>query len=147
MALGSTRMPWAEGLAAPAVGLSSAYRSRTPFACCSGTPFTCCLGTYSPPFDCTSVHVLCGGASVLRGGATRAPSSSDHSDITTLCVRVVWSPPSEMPPDLRGATPAVFLFLRAGSSVTALFPWTFSNTGGGDSPSDQRLCLRTLMRH
>ena len=70
MALGSTRVPWARGLVAPAVGLSS--------ACCSGTP--------SPPFDYTPTCVLRGGASVLGGGATRAPSSSNHSDIAALRV-------------------------------------------------------------
>ena len=40
-----------------------------------------------------------------------------------------------MPPSLQGATPAVFLFLRASSSVAALFPRTFSDIGG-DSPFD-----------
>ena len=61
-----------------AIGLSSAYRSRTLFACCSGTP--------SPPFACTSAHMLRGGASMLRGGATGAPSSSDNSNIAALYV-------------------------------------------------------------
>ena len=89
-----------------AVGLSS--------ACFSGTP--------SPPFDCTSVRVLSGGASVLGAGATGAPSSSDHSDITTLYVRVVWSPPSEMLPSLRGTAPIIFLLFQASSSAAALFP-------------------------
>jgi len=92
-----------------AVGLSS--------ACHSGTPF--------PPFDYTSVRVLCGGASVLGGGATGAPSSSDHSDITALCFRVVRSPPSEMPPSLRGATPAVLLFFAGQLICRHLFPLDF----------------------
>ena len=99
---------------ASAVGLSS--------ACCSGTPFAYCSGTSSRPFDCTSARILYGGASVIGGGATGAPSSFDHSDIAAHCVRVVWSPPSEMPPGLRGAAPAIFLFFRASSSVAALFP-------------------------
>ena len=112
-------MPWARGLVAPAIGVSS--------ACCSGTP--------SHPFDCTSTRVLRGGASVLGGGATGAPSSSDHSDIAALYVRVVWSPLSEMPPGLRRATPIVFLFLRTGSFVAALFPQTFSDTRGTLCPT------------
>jgi len=115
---------------APAVGLSSTCRSGTPFACCSGTPFACYPGTPSPPFDCTSARVLHGGVSVLGGGATGAPSSSDHSDIAALWVRVVWSSPSEMPPGLQGTSPAIFLFFWASSSAAALFPWTFSDTGG-----------------
>ena len=81
MALGSTRVPWAEGLIAHTIGLSSAYRSGTPLACCSGTA--------SSPFAYTSMRVLRGGASVLGGGATGAPSLSDHSDIAALYVRVV----------------------------------------------------------
>ena len=105
------------------VDLSSACRSRTLF--------TCYLGTPSPPFDCSSACVLRGGASVLGGGATETSSSSDHSDIAALRVRVVWSSPSEMLPGLRGTTPAVFLFFQASSSVAALFPRTFSNTEDG----------------
>ena len=92
------------------VGLSSACRSRTLLACYSETPFVCCSRTPSPSFDCSSERVLCGGASVLGEGATGAPSSSDHSDIAALRVQVVWSPPSEMPPGLLGATATVFLF-------------------------------------
>jgi len=122
MALGSTPAPWGGGLTVSAIGLSSVCRSRTPLCHCSGTPFTCCSGTPSPPFDHSSMHVLCGGASVLGGGATRAPSSSDHSDIAAHYVRVVRSPPSEMSPDLQGAAPAVFLFFQVGSSAAALFP-------------------------
>ena len=118
-------------------GLSSTYRSGTPFACCSGTP--------SSPFNYTSVRVLCGGALVLGGGATGAPSSSNHSDIAALYVRVVWSLSSEMLPGLWGATPAIFLFLWASSSVATLFPRTFSDTWR-DSPFDQHLRLWTLMR-
>ena len=68
---------------------------------------------------------------MLGGGATGAPSSSDHSDIAALCVRVVRSLTSEMPPGLRGVAPVVFLFFQAGSSAAALFPWTFSDTRGG----------------
>ena len=87
------------------VGLSSARRSRaplarrsgtpsarcsgTPLACCSGTPFACCWGIYSPPLDCSSARVLCGCAFVLGGGVTRTSSSSDHSNIVVLRVRVV----------------------------------------------------------
>ena len=97
-----------------AIGLSSACRSKTPFACCSGTP--------SPPFDRSSMCVLRGGTLVLRGGAMGALSSFDHSDITTVCVRVVRSPPSEMLLSLRGAAPAAFLFFQADSSIAALFP-------------------------
>ena len=93
-----------------AIGLSSACCSGTALACCLGTPFTCCSGTSSPPFDRSSTCVLHGGALVLEGGATGAPSSSDHSDIAALCVRVVRSPPSNMSPGLWGAAPAVFLF-------------------------------------
>ena len=88
MALGSTPVPYDGGLVDSAIGLSSACRSETPLACCSGTP--------SPPFDRSSVRVLHGGALVLGGGATGAPSSSDHSDIVALHVRVVSSPLSEM---------------------------------------------------
>ena len=79
---------------------------------------------------------------MLGRGATGALSSSDHSDIAALCIRVVWSPPSEMPPALWGAAPIVFLFFWASSSATALFPQTFSDTGGGlfvrpaSTPSD-----------
>ena len=65
------------------------------------------------------------------GGATRISSSSDHSNTVVLRVRVVWSPPSEMPPGLRGAAVAVFLFFWASLSAAVLFPWTFSNTGDG----------------
>ena len=89
MALGSTRVPWAGGLTAPAICLSSACRSGTPSAHCSGTPSTRCSGTPSLAFDFTSARVLCGGTSVLGGGATRTPSSSYHSDTAALCVRVV----------------------------------------------------------
>jgi len=120
-------------------GTSSARHSGAPLACCSGTPFACCLGTPiaccwgtpSVPFDCSSIHVLRGGAFVLGGGATGTSSTSNHSDIAVLHVRVVWSPPSEMPPGLRGAAPAIFLFFRAGSSAAALFPRFFSDTGDG----------------
>ena len=120
---------------ASAVGLSLAYRSRIPLACCLGTPFACYSGTPSPPFDRSSTCVLHGGALVLEGGATGAPSSSDHSDIAALYVRVVWSPPSEMPPSLRGAAPTVFLFFRTGSSAAALFPRAFSDTRGTLHPT------------
>ena len=40
-----------------------------------------------------------------------------------------------MPPGLRGAVPAIFLFFSAGSSATALFPWIFSDIG--DELSDE----------
>ena len=36
-----------------------------------------------------------------------------------------------MLPGLRGAAPAIFLFFRAGSSVAALLPQTFSDIGDG----------------
>ena len=36
-----------------------------------------------------------------------------------------------MPPGLRGAAAAVFLFFQAGSSAAALFPQIFSDTGDG----------------
>ena len=114
-----------------AVALFSACCSRTPLACCSRTPFAYYLGTASPPFDRSSTLVLCGGASVLREGATGAPSSSDDSNIAALYVRVVWSSPSDMSFGLRGAAPAVFLFFQAGSSTAAPSPQTLSNTRGG----------------
>ena len=65
---------------ASAIGPSSVY--------CLGTPFACYSGTTSPRFNCTSTRVLRRGALVLGGRATRALSSSDHSYITALCVRV-----------------------------------------------------------
>ena len=68
---------------------------------------------------------------MLGGGNTGTSSSSDHLITAVLRVRVVWSPPSEMLPGLCGATVAVFLFFWAGSSVAGLFPWTFSDAGGG----------------
>ena len=137
-----------------AVGLFYAYRSGTPLACCAGTPFTCCLGTLFaicsgtpfPPFDRSSKRMMRGGASVLGGGATGAPSSSDHSDIATLYVRVVRSPPSEISLGLWGVAPSIFLFFQASSSIAALFPG-LSPTPGEDSPSNQRLRLQTPMRH
>ena len=95
-------MAWGGGFMTFVLGLSSTYRSRTPFATCSGTS--------SPLFDRTSAHVLREDASVLGGGATGTSLSSDHSDIAALHVRAVWSPPSEMPLGLRGATSAIFLF-------------------------------------
>ena len=150
MALGSIPMPWGGGLAVSTVGLSSARRSRTPLACCSGTPFAyyvgtpiaCCSGTPSPPFNCSSKRVLRGGALVLGGGATGTSSSSDHSNTAVLCVRVVRSPSSEMPPGLRGAAPTVFLFFWVSSSTAALFPRTFSDTG--DGLSDEMLTSPSL---
>ena len=104
------------------LGTSSACRSGAPLACCSRTFIARCWGISSPPIDCSSAHVLRGGAFVLGGGATGTSLSSDHSNTAVLHGRVVWSPPSEMPPGLRGAAPAVFLFFQAGSSVAALFP-------------------------
>ena len=92
------------------ISLSSTYRLGTPLACWLGTPFAHCSGTVSPSFDCSSVCVLHEDTSVLDGGATGTSSSSDHSDIAVLCVRVVWLPPSEMPPSLWGIAPAIFLF-------------------------------------
>ena len=103
-------------------GTSSACHSGAPLACCSGTSIARCWGTSSPPINCSSTRVLRGGTFVLSGGATRTSSSSYHSNIAVLHVRVVWSPPSEMPPGLRGAAPTVFLFFRVSSSTAALFP-------------------------
>ena len=74
---------------------------------------------------------------MLDGTATRISSSSDQSNTIVLRVRVVWSPPSEMPPGLRGAAVVVFPFFRASSSAAALFPQTFSDTG--DGLSDEKL--------
>ena len=68
---------------------------------------------------------------MLGGGATRTSSSSDHSNIAVLRIRVVWSLPSEMLPGLRGAAPAVFLFFQASLSAAALFPRIFSDKGDG----------------
>ena len=121
-ALGLTCAPWSGGLTISTISLSSACRSTIPLTCCSGTPFARCSRTPSPSFGCSSACVLHGGASVLGEGATGAPSSSDHSDIATLHVRVVWSPLSEMPIGFRGAALAVFLFFWASSSTAALFP-------------------------
>ena len=86
-----------------------------------GVFFAYCSGTPSPPFDCTSMRVLRNDALVLEGGATGASSSFDHSDIAAFYIRVVRSPPSEMWLGLRGATSAVLLFFRAGSSFAAIF--------------------------
>ena len=108
-------MTWAKGLATPAIGVFS--------ACCSRTP--------APPSDCTSARVLRYDSLVLGRVATGASLSFDHSDNAALCVRVVWSPPSEIPPSLRGAAPAVFLFFWAGSSAAALFPQTSPDIEGG----------------
>ena len=44
-----------------------------------------------------------------------------------------------MPPGLRGAAPAIFLFFWAGSSTAALFPQIFSDTG--DGLSDEMLTV------
>ena len=110
---------------------SSAYCVGTPIAYRSGTLVAHCLGTSLPFFACSSMRVLREGASVLGGGATEISSSSDHSNTVVLHVRVVWSPPSEMPPGLRGAVVAIFLFFWPGSSATALFPQIFFDTGDG----------------
>ena len=116
--LGSILAPWGADPVVSVVGLSSTRRSRTPLVYCSGTPFACYSGapvtyfwgTPSPTSNCPSVRVLHGGAFMLGGGATGAPSSFDHSDIAALRVRVVRSPPSKMPPGLRGAAPTIFLY-------------------------------------
>ena len=158
MALGLMLASWGGGPAVSTVDLSSARRSEAPLACflgtssayrsgapltyCLGTPIACCWGTSSPPIDCSSMRMLRGGAFVLGGGATRTSSSSDHSNTVFLRVRVVWSLPSEMPPGLRGAAPAVFLFFWAGSSAAALFLRTFSDTG--DGLSDEMLTAPSL---
>ena len=128
--MGSTSMLWGGGPVSSTVGLCSTCRSRTSSACCLGasiayyvgTPLAHCSESFSPFFACSSMRVLRGGASVLGGGATKVLSSSDHSSTVVLRCRVVWSPPSEMPPSLRGAAAAVFLFFWAGSSAAALFP-------------------------
>ena len=145
-AVGSTPVPWGGGLISSIVGLCSACRSGASSircsgfasACCSGTPVSCCAGisfvccsrtslvygsgTSSPPLGWSHARVLCGGSSVLGGGADGASSSSNHSSTTLLRVRVVWSPPSEMLPGLRGVAVVVFLFFCAGSSAAGLFP-------------------------
>ena len=155
--VGSTPVLWGGGLASSSVSLCSGVSSVRRFgfisACCSGTPvacsagisvvcclgnpLACCSGTSSLPLDCSSTCVLREGACVLGEGATGASSSSDHSITMIFRVRVVWSPSSEMPPSLRGAVAAVFLFFWAGSSTAALL------TLGEDSPSDQHPHLRT----
>ena len=112
---------------------------EAPIACCVGTLLARCSGTSSPPFNCSSTRMLHGGASVLGGAATEFSSSSDHSNTAVLRVRVVWSPPSEMPPSLRGAAAVVFLFFWAGSSAAALFPRIFSDTR--DELSDEMLTV------
>ena len=113
VALGLIPVPWDGGLTVSTVSLSSARhsgdplafcsgtpsirRSEDPLACCSGTSFACCSGapvtrcwgTSSPPIDCSSAHVLHGGAFMLSGGATRTSSSFDHSNTVVLHVRVV----------------------------------------------------------
>ena len=133
-AVGSTPVAWGGGLISYTVGLwsaccsraSSARRSGLASACCSGTLVSCCVGislaccsgtslvygsgTSSPPLGWSRTCMLRGDSSVLGGGAAGASSSSDHSSTTLLRVRVVWSPPSEMPPSLRGAAAAIFLF-------------------------------------
>jgi len=140
--VGSTPVLWGGGPASSTVGLCSARRSRTSSACYSGAPLACCSGTSSPLFACSSTHVLRRGVSVLDGGATGISLSSDHSNTMVLHVRVVWSPPSEMPPSLRGAAAAVFLLFWVGSSIVALFPWIFSNTR--DGLSDETLTVSSL---
>ena len=79
---------------------------------------------------------------MLGGGATGISSSSDYSNTVVLRVRVVWSPPSEMPPGLKGAAATVFLFFYAGSSAAALFPQIFSDTE--DGLSDEMLMFSSL---
>ena len=121
-----------------AIGLSSACRSKTPFACCSGTP--------SPPFDRSSMRVLRGGTLVLGVGATGALSSSDHSDIAHSTSK--WSDHRQArcrptygerhPPSSSSSGP-VHLPLPSSPGL--------SPTPGEDSPSDQHSCLETLMRH
>jgi len=48
-----------------------------------------------------------------------------------LRVRVVLSPPSEMPTGLSGMASAVLIFFQAGSSAAALFPRIFFDIGDG----------------
>ena len=99
-------------------GVSSARRSRfisvrysgTPVARSAGISIVCCSGTSSSSLGCSSICVMREGVCMLGGGATRFSSSSDHSITAALQVRVVWSPPSEMPPGLRGAVVVVLLF-------------------------------------
>ena len=108
----------------------SVYCSGMPVACSAGISVVCCLGTSSFPLGCSSTRVLREGVCTLGGGATRFSLSSDHSITTDLRVRVVWSPPSKMPPGLRGAAAAVLLFFWDVSSVAARFPRDFSDTRG-----------------
>ena len=55
------------------IGVFSAYYSGTP----------------SPPFNCTSAHMLRDDVLVLRRGAIGASLSSDHSDTAALCIQAV----------------------------------------------------------
>ena len=80
---------------------------------------------------CSSVRGLRGGLFMLEGGFMRISSSSDQSNTAVLRVRLVWSSSREIPPGLRGAVVAIFLFFWAGSSSTSLFPLVFADTGGG----------------
>ena len=61
----------------------------------------------------------------------RISSSSDQSNTAVLHVRLVWSSSREIPPGLRGAVAAIFLFFYAGSSSAGIFPLFFAGTGGG----------------
>ena len=148
--MGSTFMLWGGGPVSSTIGLCSACRSGTSSVCCSGASITCCvgtplarcLGTFLPFFACSSACVLRGGDLVFGGGATEVSSSSDHSNTVVLRVRVVWSPPSEMLPGLRGAVATVFLFFQASLSTAAFFPWIFSNTG--DGLSNETLTVSSL---
>ena len=126
-------------------GFISVYCLRAPVACSVGISVVYCSRTSSFLLDFSSTRVLCEGVYTLGGGATGSSSSSDHSITVALRVRVVWSPPSEMPPGFWGAVAAVFLFFWASSSAAACFPRDFSDIGG-DSPCDLHPCLWSLMR-
>ena len=150
-AVGATPILSSGGLSSSIVGLCSTCCSgvsstcNTGFtsACCSGTPVACfaggfvayCSRTSSLLLGCSSMHVLHEAICMLGGGGTISSSSSDHSITAALRGRVVWSPPSDIPPGLRGVAVTVFLFFWAGSSAAACFPRDFSDNGGGGGPT------------
>ena len=114
------------GLLSSKVSLCSACCSGVSFACCFGFIFVycsgmpvarsagisvvCCSEISSFPLDCSSTCVIRECVCTLEGGTTGFSSSSDHSITVALRVRVVWSPPSEMLPGLRGEAVAFLLF-------------------------------------
>jgi hypothetical protein len=117
-------------------GFTSAYCSGTPVACSTGIFVAYCSGTSLLPLGCSSTRVLCEAVCTLGGGGTISSSSSDHSITAALRERVVWSPPSDIPPSLRGAAARLSLPVSPGIS-----PIT------GDAACDQHLNLWILMRY